>query len=391
MNRNTDLDTIREKLKGERGFYKAKHLFLFHERESLIREISDRWRELTDTEKYFFLNSMDEKAIRNLIQYLDRDMLENERLDIKELILKKGEIDGGNFQEIDYRYNSIRNCMSIEISAIKVAIEASKNCASEDGGVKPKVGAAVIKNDEVLCSAYRGEKKPGEHAEYTLLSKIKESYGDIKLDDAILVTTLEPCTTRHLDKNPCAQHVINHRFRKVIIGIIDPNPEIRGKGILILQKHGIFIDLFPGPFAKEVWEINKEFINEEFRKYWKHMMKEMGVAEESRYESKVKEMFLESKVDKIDELLRQTEDIRLFNKVSKYLASIFTMDDLKTLCLNLGLDWDEIQGEKKSGKIAWLLVEMRKLGDDRFNRIFAAIGSVWPDYLALWEERHKEN
>lgn len=42
---------------------------------------------------------------------------------------------------------------------------------SEPGKVSPKVAAIVVRNGNIVGQAFRGEMKPGEHAEYTLLKR----------------------------------------------------------------------------------------------------------------------------------------------------------------------------------------------------------------------------
>ncbi len=60
---------------------------------------------------------------------------------------------------------------NIIFRGMKGAIEISKNCESEEGRISPKVGAVVIKADQIVLEAYRGETSPGDHAEYIILEE----------------------------------------------------------------------------------------------------------------------------------------------------------------------------------------------------------------------------
>ncbi|MHA1381723.1 MAG: hypothetical protein ACTSRG_25415 [Candidatus Helarchaeota archaeon] len=153
----------------------------------------------------------------------------------------------------------------IEIEGIKEAGELSKKCKSEEGRISPKVGVIIIKNEEIIIKSYRGEQESGEHAKFIALCKKGR---DLDLKGATLITTLEPCTTRTITKEPCVQHIVDKGITKVIFGMTDPNPDIRGLGeILLRDKHGIKIDHFPGEFLDLVLDINKEFRQEQLRKY----------------------------------------------------------------------------------------------------------------------------
>ncbi len=58
-----------------------------------------------------------------------------------------------------------------DIPYIEAAVEIARQSMFESGSVKPLVGAVLTRKGIELGRACRGEIKPGEHAEYTLLKK----------------------------------------------------------------------------------------------------------------------------------------------------------------------------------------------------------------------------
>jgi pyrimidine deaminase RibD-like protein len=139
------------------------------------------------------------------------------------------------------------------------AISEAAKCQGEDNRIHPKVGVLVVKNGEVLSSAFRGEIDSGEHAEFTALEKKLSTQS---VAGATVYTTLEPCTTRNHPKIPCANRLIERKIARVVIGMLDPNQQICGKGLRRLREANITTDLFPSDLMAQVEEQNREFIRE---------------------------------------------------------------------------------------------------------------------------------
>lgn len=120
----------------------------------------------------------------------------------------------------------------------------------------PKVGAVIAVNGEILAADHRGEH---EHAEKRALARIAPEHD---LSCATVYTTLEPCTdrVRRKEGESCTSRLIRAQVRKVVIGILDPNQGVCGKGLLQLQEHKIEVELFPHVLAQRIRRLNDKFI-----------------------------------------------------------------------------------------------------------------------------------
>jgi len=146
-----------------------------------------------------------------------------------------------------------------------IRLAAKSEAEPQSSCPKPKVGAVLVKDGQRLGGAFRGDTGEGEHAEYGLLEKRLRD-DNVNVPGGTLYTTLEPCTSRGEEKTPCAHRIVERRLARVVIGMLDPNQEICGRGVQTLRDAGIEVDLFPSKQMSRVEDQNREFIKDQKRK-----------------------------------------------------------------------------------------------------------------------------
>lgn len=101
----------------------------------------------------------------------------------------------------------------------------------------PTVGALIYDGEKILAEGAH-EKYGSKHAEINCLDQFYAKGNSEHLENLTLYCTLEPCN--HTGKTgPCTEAVIKSGIKKVVIGCVDPNPVVSGKGIKKLVEHGI--------------------------------------------------------------------------------------------------------------------------------------------------------
>jgi diaminohydroxyphosphoribosylaminopyrimidine deaminase / 5-amino-6-(5-phosphoribosylamino)uracil reductase len=98
----------------------------------------------------------------------------------------------------------------------------------------PSVGAVIVVDGVIVSEGYTSE-FGGSHAEVNAINAISNK--EI-LKKATLYVSLEPCS--HFGKTPpCADLIIKHKIQKVVVGALDPNKIVSGRGIEKLKNAGI--------------------------------------------------------------------------------------------------------------------------------------------------------
>lgn len=133
---------------------------------------------------------------------------------------------------------------------MKLAIKEAKKGLGRTSP-NPAVGAVIVRDGVVLATGYH-KKVATPHAEIHAISKVSGS-----LEQATIYVTLEPCS--HTGTTPpCCEAIARTGIRRVVIGMIDPNPLVSGRGIAYLKDKGI--DVVSGILQEECEAINLPFI-----------------------------------------------------------------------------------------------------------------------------------
>jgi len=116
----------------------------------------------------------------------------------------------------------------------------------------PMVGCVLVKDNRIIGEGYH--KKYGEnHAEVNAVASVMSK---ADLIGATAYVCLEPCA--HFGKTPpCANLLINHQIKKVVVCNRDPFSKVNGKGFDLLKEAGI--EVKSGILEKKGFNLNKRF------------------------------------------------------------------------------------------------------------------------------------
>ena len=116
----------------------------------------------------------------------------------------------------------------------------------------PLVGSVILDSNGKLVGEgfHTGAGNP--HAEIEALTQAEK-----KSFNGTIVVTLEPCCHQGLTP-PCTEAIIKAGLKRVVIGMVDPDPRVSGKGISRLKDSGL--EVIDGVLTQECESINREFI-----------------------------------------------------------------------------------------------------------------------------------
>lgn len=114
----------------------------------------------------------------------------------------------------------------------------------------PAVGCVLVKDGQVVG---RGWTQVGgrPHAEAQALAQAGDA-----AKGATAYVTLEPCS-HHGKTPPCAEALIRHGIARCVCAMVDPDPRVSGRGVVMLKEAGIAVEV--GLLEDEARRLNAGF------------------------------------------------------------------------------------------------------------------------------------
>ena len=98
----------------------------------------------------------------------------------------------------------------------------------------PSVGAVIVYQNKIIGEGFTSPHGKN-HAEVNAINAVENKS---LLKEATIFVTLEPCS--HFGKTPpCADLIVKHQLKQVVIGCLDSNSLVAGKGVSHLENAGI--------------------------------------------------------------------------------------------------------------------------------------------------------
>lgn len=211
--------------------------------------------------------------------------------------------------------------MKLAVAVMKKSIPERKK-----KNPSPYVGAVLVFPDGTIDTAYRGEQREGNHAEYVVLDR-KNSHRD--LTGCWLFATLEPCAkgARNAPKISCSERIANARISDVWFGVEDKNPTVDHAGIDYLIEQGVKVHQFSSEFHKDIEDVNREFMK------WANMKNEGAKTGKKKSPDHLNERAVATDMDNLSEIALQkfiSESKRKYKpKSAEQLRELKEMDLLE--------------------------------------------------------------
>lgn len=116
----------------------------------------------------------------------------------------------------------------------------------------PMVGSVIVHKGRIIGEGWH-QKSGTAHAEVHAINSVVDKRC---LSESTLYVNLEPCS--HFGQTPpCSDLILKSNIKKVVIGVVDVNEKVKGKGVARLKKGGVEVVL--GVLEDECITLNKRF------------------------------------------------------------------------------------------------------------------------------------
>jgi diaminohydroxyphosphoribosylaminopyrimidine deaminase / 5-amino-6-(5-phosphoribosylamino)uracil reductase len=116
----------------------------------------------------------------------------------------------------------------------------------------PLVGSVIVKTGQTIGEGFHPQ-AGAPHAEVFALRQAGDA-----AQGATLYVNLEPCS--HTGRTPpCAEAIVTAGLKRVVVGMVDPNPLVAGKGIDRLRQAGI--EVVVGVAEADCQKLNEAFVH----------------------------------------------------------------------------------------------------------------------------------
>ena len=117
----------------------------------------------------------------------------------------------------------------------------------------PMVGAVIVHDGRIIGEGWH-RRFGSWHAEPNAIRSVRDRS---LLPSSTLYVSLEPCA--HYGKTPpCAELIVREHIGRVVVGRLDPNPLVAGRGVELLRQAGT--EVVTGVLEAECRALNKRFL-----------------------------------------------------------------------------------------------------------------------------------
>jgi diaminohydroxyphosphoribosylaminopyrimidine deaminase/5-amino-6-(5-phosphoribosylamino)uracil reductase len=129
---------------------------------------------------------------------------------------------------------------------MRLAIREAERARGTTGD-NPWVGCVIVDASGAVVAGGHTQGPGEDHAEIVAIREAAAR--GVALDEATLYSTLEPCAF-HGRTPACARAIVTAGVRRVVTGILDPNPRVDGEGLRILR--GLEVEVIEDVCSEEI-------------------------------------------------------------------------------------------------------------------------------------------